>query len=175
MKVLIRFFFMSIFATSILSSLGSCQQDVEGCTDVEAENYNPDANVSDGNCTFARDKFIGVYTGTLDCQAPLPSDEEFTVTISEGLSNNAEVLVSFQNVDQPLPELTARIEGNQLIIDPETVDIALDPNMPDVTTKLTYSGEAVIDDSEVNLTGELRVLLVLFGQTLRCELIAVKG
>jgi hypothetical protein len=105
----------------------------------------------------------------------LPSDEEFTVTISEGLSNNSEVLVSFQNVAQPLPELTARIDGNQLIIDPETVDIALDPNMPDVTTTLTYSGEAVIDESEVNLTGELRVLLVLFGQTLRCEMIATKG
>ena len=164
---------MSMLGLSTIVFLDSCKK-VEGCTDVEAENYNADADVSDGTCTYARDKFIGTFAGQLSCQAPLPSDEEFLIVISEGLTNNSEVLISFQNVDPPLPELTARVDGNSLVIDPETVDIALNPATPDETTQLTYSGEATIDASGVNLSGELRVLLVIIGQTLKCDMTAVK-
>jgi len=173
MKVFFRFLFMSMLGLALVTSLDSCQ-DVEGCTDIEAENYNPEADVTDGSCVYARDKFIGTFVGTLSCQAPLPNDEAFTVVIAEGLSNNSEVTVSFQNLTTPLPELTARVDGDQLIIDPESVDIALDPNMPDVTTMLTYSGEVTIDATEQNLSGELRILLVLINQTLKCDMTAVK-
>jgi|GEM_PF-115279 len=49
----------------------SCTKDdevvkVEGCTDPTADNYNPDATVDDGSCTYGADDFdkaIGLYGG----------------------------------------------------------------------------------------------------------------
>ena len=173
MKVFFRFLFMSMLGLALVTSLDSCK-DVPGCTDSEAENFNPDADVTDGTCSYARDKFLGTFEGNLSCDAPLPNDEAFTMVIAEGLTNNSEVTLNFQNLTTPLPELTARVDGSTLIIDPESVDIALDPNMPDNTTALSYSGEATIDAAGENLSGELRVLLVSLNITLKCDMTAVK-
>lgn len=165
---------MSILGLALITSLDSCG-DVEGCIDIEAENYNPDADVSDGSCTYARDKFLGVYIGDLACEAPLSNQGEFTVTISEGLTDNSEVLISFQDVTTPLPELTARVDGDQLIIDPESADVPLDPSMPTILTTVTYSGEVVIDENEENLSGELRVVFtIVIPLEAKCDLTAVK-
>ena len=38
-----------IFIFSIVM-LGSCQKDIEGCTDATAVNYNPDANIDNNSC-----------------------------------------------------------------------------------------------------------------------------
>lgn len=40
-----------VFVFSIVL-LGSCQRDVEGCTDVNATNYNSDATIDDGSCFY---------------------------------------------------------------------------------------------------------------------------
>ncbi len=167
------YLFLLLCAGLMLFS-SSCQQDVEGCMDSTAENFNPDANVDDGNCVYARDKFIGTFMGTLACQAPLPNDESFTITFAEGLSDNSEVEISFENTETPLPVLTGTVDGNKITIAETETSIALDPSMPDVKTDLVYSGEAIIDDSGENLSGELRVEIVLFMQTLTCDMTAAK-
>jgi len=47
-------------------SLQSCKKDepdpIAGCMDPQSDNYNPDAEVDDGNCVPWRDKFIGDFT-----------------------------------------------------------------------------------------------------------------
>jgi len=45
MKKLIVFMFSVVL-------LGSCQKDIEGCTDPQAKNYNADATKDDGSCEF---------------------------------------------------------------------------------------------------------------------------
>jgi hypothetical protein len=82
-----------LFGLLILSTFifSSCKKEVEGCTDPTAENYNPEATINlgcqfkgctdkdaenydpkanvDSGCKFARDKFIGSFTGNLVCPA----------------------------------------------------------------------------------------------------------
>lgn len=55
-----RFMFgaMAIFGMTLLGT--SCD-DISGCTDRTADNYNPDAVRDDNSCINARDKFLGVY------------------------------------------------------------------------------------------------------------------
>ena len=173
MRILFKIVFMSMFAVGLITTLDSCRK-VEGCTDPEAENYNADAEVSDGNCVYPREKFLGTFVGELACQAPLPNDEEFIITITEGLSNNSEVLINFQEVENaPLPELAGRVEGNTLIIDPERVSLPLDPeNNPDLLTDLEFSGEATISGD--NLSGQLAIQIVLLGSTLFCDITGVR-
>ncbi len=158
----------------MMTLTSSCKKDIEGCLDAEAENYNPDANVDSGICVFARDKFLGTFVGDLTCQAPLPNAEAFTITFSEGLTNNAEVEVSFQNTATPIPVLIGRVDGDKIIIDPTSTSVALDPNLPNLKTDLTFSGEATLSPNGIDLSGELRVLINIFGQTLTCEINASK-
>lgn len=171
MNSILKYLVVVVVGIATLVCFDSCQK-VEGCTDETAENYNPDAEVSDNSCTYARDKFIGTFKGTLDCQAPLPSGEEFTMVVSESLSSNSEVLLNFEDLANPLPELSARAEGNKLIIDPKQVSVALDPSNPTVLTDLEYSGEATIAGD--NLSGQILVKIILLGSSLPCNMTATK-
>ena len=42
---------LTIFMFSIVL-LGSCQKDIEGCTDATAVNYNPDATIDNSSCQY---------------------------------------------------------------------------------------------------------------------------
>jgi len=54
---------------------GSCTYDVLGCTDPEANNYNPNANVDDGSCEF------------LGCTDPIALNYDPNATIDDGSCN----------------------------------------------------------------------------------------
>lgn len=142
--------------------------------DPEAENFNPDATLEDASCVYARDKFIGSFIGSLSCPAPLPNSEGFVMVFSEGLNDVSQVEISFQNAAVPIPILVGTVEGNVVTIDEIETSIALDPNIPDIKTTLTFSGEGTIDSSGNGLTGSITVTIVLFGQTLTCEFTATK-
>jgi len=59
----------SLLMTSMLM-IGCKDKDVEGCTDPNSTNYNPDATINDGSCTYAVDRFCGNwnYTDTIHNQ-----------------------------------------------------------------------------------------------------------
>ncbi len=171
MKVALKLLLACFLGLGLITTLDSCQK-VEGCTDPDAENYNADAEESDGSCTYAREKFIGTFQGMLSCGPPLPNDEDFTIVIAEGLSNNAEVLITFQDVESPIPELSARVDGDKLIIDPERVSIPLDPNNPEALTEIEFSGEATIAGD--NLSGTLDTKVVLLSISSSCNMTATR-
>lgn len=162
------------FTLLFLITTPACKKEVPGCMDSAAENYNADATEDNGSCVYARDKFIGTFVGTLNCEAPLPNDEGFTMTFAEGLNNGDEVEISFQNTQAPIPVLTGKVNGNTIVIEPMETSIALDPNKPDEKTNLEFSGEAVLNDAGNTLAGTINVKVVLLGQTLSCTFSADK-
>ncbi len=50
MRKTVKFMTIAIFCIGITSTLTSCKE--EGCTDVNADNYNPGAVKDDGSCTY---------------------------------------------------------------------------------------------------------------------------
>ncbi|MAW83237.1 MAG: hypothetical protein CL832_02150, partial [Crocinitomicaceae bacterium] len=75
--------------------LGSCDKDVEGCTDINATNYNSDATVDDGSCE---------YEG---CTDPLASNYDPIATIDDGscLYCPGSTLVPDENFEQLLIDI----------------------------------------------------------------------
>lgn len=47
--------------------ISGCGEDVLGCMDPNAINYNPNANVDDGSCTYWEDCWIAIETDQLNC------------------------------------------------------------------------------------------------------------
>ena len=156
------------------SSITSCNKDIEGCMDSESSNFNPDANVDSGLCEFARDNFIGTFIGDLRCQAPLPNTEGFTITISEGLSDNSEVEISFENVDPPIPVLIGTVNGNKINIPDTEASVALNADFPEVKSTIVFSGEAQIDEVGVNLSGFITAFVAILNLSATCDITAVK-
>jgi hypothetical protein len=70
-KIVLNTLTIGLLAVALMST--SCNKDdapVSGCTDPLAETYNPDADIDDGSCVYARDKFIGSYDVVSDdCEA----------------------------------------------------------------------------------------------------------
>ncbi len=78
-----------LFATS------SCEKDVPGCTDANAENFNVDATSDDGTCVLARAKFLGTYNVNESCTSGTYS---YNITITEsGTADDAIVITPFGN------------------------------------------------------------------------------
>lgn len=158
----------------ITLTISSCNKDIEGCMDSEAANFNPDANVDSGVCEFARDKFLGTFIGDLTCQAPLPNSDGFQITISEGLTDNSEVEISFENTDTPIPVLIGTVTGNSITIPDTEASVALNPDFPEIKSTIVFSGEAQIDEIGVNLTGFITAFVAILGGSATCDIAAVK-
>jgi hypothetical protein len=107
-----------ILFTFLLLVIASCEEEIPGCTDPEAMNYSSDANMDDGNCAYARDKFIGNYFATsdgADCGL-WNADLHFVITKDPDNTNNVKALF-----DSPLGTLNhgsmgwiGAIDGNTL-------------------------------------------------------------
>lgn len=79
-----------ILAAGLMLVGTSCDKDTEGCTDPDAENYNKDANVDDGSCTYARDKFLGSYQVSEACTT---GNYSYSVTIVESVTAPNMILI----------------------------------------------------------------------------------
>ncbi|UPT66705.1 MAG: hypothetical protein M0D57_20065 [Sphingobacteriales bacterium JAD_PAG50586_3] len=55
---------MLLVGTATFSSCGK-----EGCTDVNADNYDADATDDDATCAYATDQFVGAYLVNEICQS----------------------------------------------------------------------------------------------------------
>jgi len=149
--------------------------DVEGCTDAAADNYNPEATVSDGSCVYARDKFIGSYFGGFTCPGLLAiiSSDSIFFSVAEGLDADKknEVIVTLNNVGGLTLDLTATAEGDQLLIEAELLGVPISG----VTGNVVGSGTAVLDSTgdEITATLELTVSVPLLGinDTQTCTLV----
>src|SRR5574343_748286 len=64
----------------------------EGCTDPQAENFDPSAELENGSCINQREKFLGVYEGNVLCIQPPNGNFQSEVTPSN--ENLTDIFIS---------------------------------------------------------------------------------
>lgn len=170
MKKINSLFLMLFLGTVIISS---CKKEVEGCTDVESENFNAEATINSG-CVYARDKFIGSYKGTLTCPGVLSLiNGETTLTIDEDIAGgkNDVTVVITTNTGLTIP-IKGICKDEKLSIDAVVKDVTItilgSPQKMDITAK----GSVNFKEVDKSLDGVLNLTTSLLSLTDNCPIIA---
>lgn len=154
-------YFLFIFCFSLLTALGCKKEEAEitGCRDKDAENYNASANV-DGDCVYARDKFIGTYKGTLTCPGGLSLISGQTdFNIDENLSGGKnDVTVLITTTTGLVVPVTGTCSGNKLSIDALLKDLTITLVGSPVRVDITAKGEVTYTESTKTLSGSLNLI-----------------
>jgi hypothetical protein len=130
---------------------GSCI--LSGCTDPVAENYNPNANSDDGSCVLARDKFIGNFTGSINCLIIDQFNSESTTVLLEPDPDDIfKIFITIETDNFTIP-VDATVEGDKLILVAD--DFPFDVVILGVETSvlIDLNGEATINESQDVITG----------------------
>lgn len=147
--------FLQLLAIGCVISLVtiSCgDDDITGCTDPEATNYNANATISSGDCVYPRDNFLGSYVGDISCAGltgGIVPDTTITFTITEHIDPNVldSVNINIQNVDILNFPIGAGIDGDKLIITEAVRDVPAEIVGP---VDLFITGEATVINDEMN-------------------------
>ena len=143
--------FLSIFITI----LPSCSK-VKGCTDPDAETYNPEAESNDASqCIYSRDKFIGEYEGNLACLNPFLSatiNGMTTFRIEESSKNVSTVDVTI--LTDPILRLEADVQGNSIAVNTFLPNVNVG-NM--ILFDITVSGDLLLSSNQDTVSGILKI------------------
>ncbi|MBI1289282.1 MAG: hypothetical protein GC178_17075 [Flavobacteriales bacterium] len=96
----------------MLFAASGCKKNA-GCTQFGSENYNPDAVFDDGSCILERDKFLGTFHVSSDCQ------NDYSCVISEG---PGDFKVVFLGLADTLGEVDAKVYGQNITIEQQVVN-----------------------------------------------------
>jgi hypothetical protein len=161
--------------------LTSCGDDlIKGCTDEAAENYNPDAEESDGNCTFSREKFVGDYLGSIVCPGDLSDsfnpDTTYAFKIVEDLDidagpNDLKISLPISTTINGFPINTqitfgGTADGNRLLVDNDVIMIA--------TLSVIVSADITMQSDNKTISGSLDIDASTFLGADMCMLSGVK-
>jgi hypothetical protein len=150
---------------SVLISFNSCSKS-KGCTDPLAETYDADAEESDPTlCVYAREKFVGNYSGSLICPGALSgtiNNPVYDFAISERAGGTVQqVSVDVSVFGAPF-KLAGTVDKNTLTID-QTI-----PNLPftvppigATTVNLIAKGSATMSTDNKTLDGTIDITIVL--------------
>ena len=141
---------------------GNC--DFVGCTDVAAENYDAQATIS-GDCIYARDKFVGSYVGTFTCSdpllAPIINSDSLVFSITEGVNDDVSNVVISLSIDGfPIP-LRATIMGDEMTVSDRLEGVMI-PDIPllgTITADVIGSGSATFSESTNTLDGDITITI----------------
>ncbi len=164
MKPVFNYLICIIFLGTLFISCKKDPETVTGCTDPLADNFNPDATVSDTTCLFVK-RFLGEYTGDFKCKGAFAS--VFTMadlSITELLKN--EVIITIKSSIGPLPVM-GKTAKNEVTVDATLQNLTINPG--DIIAGA--SGDPIKADGKVKtvlsissdnktLTGNLNITLI---------------
>lgn len=142
---------------------GSCV--ISGCTITAAENFNRDATIEDNStCVFFRDKFLGSFLGSFECRDFSGLNSETTTFLIEPDPDDINrVFFTIQNEDFEIPT-RANVSRNKLEL--EAIDAPLDVTIEgrERSVLASLQGEVGINGGEDVISGSFFVF-VLSAQT----------
>ncbi len=184
-KKLLGLSLLLMFAVSTIT-MTSCGKK-QGCTTLESDNYDAEAEEDDGSCTPWSDKFLGDYDVQLSCQllealnnpftmqVTRVSDNQMTMALTTGLSTSAIPVTAnidtknhFDMVELPIPDQNIRVANPN----------AGGEGQPDSLTinHLLINGSGTIEGSVIN--GNISVTAHIVennsDQTDGCGMVATK-
>jgi hypothetical protein len=142
---------------------GSCI--IKGCTDPLAVNFNPLANISDGSCKYAKDLFIGNYTGKLTCNNTILqqfiANQQLDIKIEEipGEKNKVKLSLGLQipGLESPI----GTIDGKKLTYKGTEQTVTIPINGAPTQVKILNSGELLAGDDPNKLTGSVSLKITI--------------
>ena len=132
MKRLLSYVFVAAVFT-----LSSCKK--EGCTDLDATNFELDANSDDGSCTYQAQSFVGTYNVT-----GIKVDQTFGDTTLQNyqliITHSGLTTISISNLGNTSNVIAATIKNSQLSIP-----------LQDKNVVESWSGSGVLSGTTINL------------------------
>ncbi len=116
MKTKLQSLILLLSLVAIASLTTGCK--VEGCTNINSDNYNPEATVDDGSCILAREKFIAQYNVAESC----PSGN-FTFAMNIVASTTAEDAVILNNLGDFGSAINGTVSGSSITIPNQNITI----------------------------------------------------
>ena len=131
---------------------GSCI--ISGCTNPAAENFNPNANnAQDADCIFPRDRFLGSYEGAINCELIEQFNGSTTMVLLEPVDSDVTMLtISLVTEEFTLP-IDAVVEGNTLTMSLDNFALTIDFMGTMTPILLDVEGTATLSDDEQMITG----------------------
>ena len=164
----------------VVFAMSSCGEDeITGCTDETAENYNPDAVTSDGSCTYANTKFLADYFGALTCAGALTliNTDSLTFSITEALTPAGDkALVTLTSGQVMGISFPANITGSDMTFDQVDIPYSIDVGAGPMDVTLETAGSGSLSADETTLTAVLNINVVTAsGATFAMDMCDVTG
>lgn len=139
---------------------GTCV--IIGCTNELAENFNPAANSSDlSACVFPRDKFLGEYVGSLNCLLIDQFNSMTTNILLEAVADDlTKISITLTSEDFTLP-LDATVEGNEITMTATDFPQVVQIFGVDTEVLIDIEGTATLNESGDELSGALTANVVV--------------
>lgn len=139
---------------------GSCVY--RGCTNELAENYDPAATIADNNsCVFPRDKFLGEYVGSLNCLIIDQFNSMTTNVLFESVDDDVtKISITLTSEDFMLP-LDATVDGDEITMAATDFPLVVAILGVDTEVLIDIDGTATLDESGETLNGTLTANVVL--------------
>lgn len=136
-----------------------------GCTDPLAENFNPEATIS-GDCVFARDKFLGTYMGSLTCPGQLTSltNDSISFSIIEGLEPDipSDIILEIMVDGIQLP-IAGQVDGDVLNLMQNLRNVSVPTPIGNVMGDVDAVGTAMVSADQMTLNGNLSLEVAVAG------------
>jgi len=133
----------------------SCEEeDIEGCMDTQSNNFNAEATIDDGSCTYDRDQFIGDWLGSIIFEGNLEtiSSDSIAFTIDTGIdpTDKSSVNVTFTSTAVAGISSTATVDGNAISFSTSLVDFPIDlPGLGTLNADISVEGNMTITGNEL--------------------------
>ena len=128
---------IGLIALALTVLISSCKK--EGCTNIDALNYDNEAKTDDGSCKFEAENFVGTYNVT-----GYAVDQFFGDTTAQSyqliINHTDATSISISNLGNTALTFTATIKNGQLNIPLQIKNVVE-----------SYSGNGVISGTTINL------------------------